>query len=80
MSEVNTRPACYLAIHHTPPLPPAHSLPITAFLETTLSFAIGSQQADTCLGDGSTVNWLDAALNTLACQTHQSPDSPGRQP
>lgn len=43
---------------HPPPPSPARSLSITAFLETTLSFAIGSQQADTCLGDGSAVNWL----------------------
>lgn len=69
---------CLLPCNSSPP-PRPRSLPITAFLETTSSFGIGSQQADTCLGDGSAVNWLGAAFNTLACQTHQSPDGPRRQ-
>lgn len=34
-----------------------------------MSFAIGSQQADTCLGEGSAGGWLGTALNM--------PDSPG---
>lgn len=76
MPDVGTQPACYFAIY---PTPASCSLPITAFLETALSFAIGSQQADTCLGEGSTVDWLVVALNALGCQTLEGQIVPGRQ-
>lgn len=44
MSDLNTRPSWFLAIH---PTSASSSLPISAFLESSSSFNTGSQQADT---------------------------------
>lgn len=68
MSDLNTRPSWFLAIH---PISASSSLPICFPGDSIELRPWLSASTHTCLGEGSAAAWLSSALNTLGCQTHQ---------